>query len=259
MTLMFLWLGLAFATQVWLCLRVGRSNVALAILTFFIGFPGAAYSLFTQRGDEQTSVTRPFLANLVFSVLFLFSGWGVLQQMLAAQDAQMQAEAGAPFAAPPVARPVIVPLPPEPAASPASAVAASAADAPASAPVASANPVEAFSSALHQAGVAHTVTRLPASSALPAGVAEAVQVAATPKAAPAGRAPSEYAVTLFRCETVAACRGIAGAYLQETGAAKRRVLQNATLLLALPQGETDESDMTPAAMASAFRRLDVRP
>ena len=33
----FLWLALALATQLWLCFRVARSSIALAIATFFLG------------------------------------------------------------------------------------------------------------------------------------------------------------------------------------------------------------------------------
>jgi hypothetical protein len=43
MGLVLLLLGLAFGTQIWLCFRVGRSSVALAVATFFIGFPAALY------------------------------------------------------------------------------------------------------------------------------------------------------------------------------------------------------------------------
>ncbi len=70
---LFLWLGLAFGTQIWLCFRVGRSNVALAIVTFFIGFPGALYTFFKHRDNADTSVTVPFAANVVFSLLFFAS------------------------------------------------------------------------------------------------------------------------------------------------------------------------------------------
>jgi hypothetical protein len=43
MGLVLLLLGLAFGTQIWLCFRVGRSSVALAVATFFIGFPAALH------------------------------------------------------------------------------------------------------------------------------------------------------------------------------------------------------------------------
>jgi hypothetical protein len=36
--------------------------MALAIATFFIGFPAALYTPFKHRGDEETTVTLRFMA-----------------------------------------------------------------------------------------------------------------------------------------------------------------------------------------------------
>jgi hypothetical protein len=69
----FLWLSLAAITQIWLCFRVARSSVAHAVGTFFLGGIAAAYTLFKERDDPETNVTVPFIANLVFSLLFVIS------------------------------------------------------------------------------------------------------------------------------------------------------------------------------------------
>lgn len=254
---LFLWLGLAFGTQIWLCFRVGRSNVALAIVTFFIGFPGALYSLFKNRGDAETSVTVPFVANVVFSVLFFVSFWQVLLPRLDALNDE--------FEPPVVAAGSLAERPPVPApAEAAASVAASAASAASGAePAAPADAVDTFSAALHGGGLNHTVTRLPASANLPAGVTDAALFSVLPMtsgANPAASAASaasanELSATLFKCESATACRNLAGAYMQQTGDAKRRVLQNGLLLLALPAMAASDGDLTPAAVASVFRKL----
>ncbi len=258
-----LWLGLAFGTQIWLCFRVGRSSVALAIVTFFIGFPGALYTFFTHRDDPQTSVTVPFVANVVFSLLFFVSVWQVLLPRLDALDDEFDQSVVA--STPMVERPLAsaAPASAELSASAAS-LAASVASGAQTAPPPDA--VDAFSAALREGGLNHTVTRLPASASLPAGVTGAALFSVTPmgsgavaaaSAASAASAPAanELSATLFKCESAHACRNLAGAYLQQTGDEKRRVLQNGLLLLSLPPSSAGDADLTPAAVASVFRKL----
>lgn len=259
MGLFFLWLGLAFATQIWLCIRVARSSIALAIVTFFIGSIGSLYTLFKHRGDPETSVTVPFVANLVFSVLFFVSLWQVVLPKLEEIEDEFEAPVAAAMA-PTTDRassPTLVPA--------VAATSASAAEAPASAAsgAAPADSVDVFSAALRDGGLVHTVTRLPASSSLPPGVTDATLFSVTPmgsaaspaSAASAAVAANELSATLFKCESVNACRNLAGAYMQQTGASKRRVLQNGLLMLSLPPSEPNDADLTPAAVASVFRKL----
>lgn len=252
---MFLWLGLAFGTQIWLCFRVGRSSVALAIATFFIGFPAALFTLFKHHGDEETTVTVPFIANVVFSVLFFVSAWQTLLPLLEAQEMQFEESVAA--AAPSAHK--IASATQVPTAAP-TAAPASAAE-PASSPAA-VDPIDGFSAALRAAGLEHSVTRMAASASMPTGVAGAALFAVAPMgsasaAASAASAPgsSELSITLFQCESAAACRNLAGASLQQGGAEKRRVLQNGLLMLSMPAASADGSDLTPAAVASAFRKL----
>jgi hypothetical protein len=251
----FLWLGLAFVTHIWLCFRVGRSSVPLAIATFFVGFPAALYTFFKQRGEPETSVTVPFLANIVFIGVFIVTAWQTVIPLLEAQEAQ--------YAAAPVAT---TPLAVErPAVAASAALAASAAASPveqASAPAAPAeNSIESFSAALRSGGLNHTVTRLAASAALPAGVTDAALFSVAPMAtaapASAASAPAgeELSATLFKCESVNACRNLAGLHMQQGGASKRRVLQNGLLMLSLPPASASDADLTPAAVASVFRKL----
>jgi len=259
MGLFFLALGLALVSQIWLSIRVGRSNTALAILTFFIGFPGALYTFLRHRGDEETSVTKPFVANLVFTLLFVASIWLVVMPLLDAQSAEFAKSLGVPVSA--GERPAAPAIPASAAPSASAALTAVAVTEPAaSAP--SADPIEAFSVALRAAGVNHTVTRMAAaaSAPLPAGVTSAASFSVTgmgPGTAAAASSPAgnELSATLFNCESLSACRGLAGAQMQQAGPAKRRVLQNGLLLLSMPPAVASDADLTPAAVASAFRKL----
>ena len=257
MGLFFLSLGLALVSQIWLSIRVGRSNTTLAIITFFIGFPGALYTFLRHRGDEETSVTRPFVANLVFSLLFVASIWLILMPLLDAQSAEF--EKSLVVAAPAGERPAAPVMMPASAAQPASAAlaGASAAEPAASAPAV--DPIEAFSAALRAVGVNHTVTRMAAaaSAPLPAGVTNAAlfSVASLGSSAASAPASNELSTTLFSCESLSACRSLAGAQMQQSGPDKRRVLQNGLLLLSMPPVVASDADLTPAAVASAFRKL----
>lgn len=273
MSLVFVWMGLAFATQLWLCIRVARSSVGWAVATFLLGPFGAVVPAIKQHGDEETSVTVPFIAHVVFTVLFVVSGWSHLQEAIAQQEAQLYGEPVAAAKAPeaPVAQPS------EAAASSAASSAVSPAETGAAAVEAASgatatpsDPLEGYSAALREVGVAHTVSRLPAGAEMPKGVVDAVQITAQARpvtaasaAAPGTAAatttaasappPAEYSATVFRCESPTACKGIAGAYLQ-MGDQKRRVLQNGSLLLVMPRG-VGEDDFTLTALAGVFRRL----
>ncbi|MGY4829820.1 hypothetical protein ACVNIS_14725 [Sphaerotilaceae bacterium SBD11-9] len=245
-------LGLAFATQIWLCFRVGRSSVALAVATFFIGFPAALFTFFKQRGDPETSVTVAFIANVVCTVLFAVMAWITVVPLLEAQSAEFEA-AMAPLVA--KGRPSAAAAP----ASAASAVRAAASEASAaSAPELASESLEGFSAALRAAGLTHTVTRLASGQALPPGVTDAALFSVTPLAA-AGAASSaagtELSATLFKCESAKACRNLAGLQMQQAGPNKPRVLQNGLLMLSLPPAKEDDSDLTPTAVVSVFRKL----
>jgi hypothetical protein len=254
----FLWLVLAFGTHIWLCFRVGRSNVALAIATFFIGFPAAFYTFLKQRGNPETSVTIPFVANVVFTALFFVTAWQTVMPLLEAQAAQLEGVAS--------------PAAPKHTSSPASA--ASAAEQPASsaAPAASAassaqatpalDPMDNFSAALRAGGLNHNVTRLTDTQQLPPGVTDAALFSVTPLAsastsasAASSSAAEDLSVTLFKCESANACRNLAGLHMQQAGPSKRRVLQNGLLLLSMPPVGAGDADLTPTAVASVFRKL----
>ncbi|HJW11213.1 MAG TPA: hypothetical protein VJ598_05490, partial [Albitalea sp.] len=216
---MFLWLALGFASQIWLCFRVSRSSVPLAIATFFIGFPAAVYTLFKHRGDKDTSVTVPFLANLVFSVLFVVSAWSVIVGLIDAEEMPAASIAAAPMAeraAAPVA----------PAAAASSPVMAVAASAPAPAASAAApDAIDKFSDALRSSGVNNTVTRLSSTTTWPAGVVDGALITAAPAAPVPASAPGfgEMSATLLLCNSASDCRDLARAFMEQGGTEKRRV------------------------------------
>ncbi|MCM5682190.1 hypothetical protein M8A51_21900 [Schlegelella sp. S2-27] len=250
MGLVLLWLALAGASQLWLCFRVARSSVALAIVTFFLGPIGALYTLFTHHGDEETSVTVPFIANFVFCLLLMFSGWQVVKTMW-----QEQMEREAAYAAEDEDSDVDVSdrLPPPGQLQPA----AMSSPAPAPAPAVVADPIDAYSAALRQAGVSHSLTRIEVgSNKLPAGVVDAAQVVAQEAAAAdaARPAPKEFSVTLLRCDTVQGCRDLAGAHMRQSTQVKR-IIQNGAMLLVVPGAEAGSGDALAAALTSAFRQL----
>jgi hypothetical protein len=250
-------LGLVLASQIWLSFRVSRSSSPLAIATFFIGFPAALYTFFRHRSDPATSVTRPFVANIILWAAFALCVWQILPPLLDAQAAEFEksiavATPAAQSASPPAA--------------PASAAQVALAAQPASAASAVAlpiDPIDAFADALRAAGLSHTLTRMPATAPLPAGVTDAALFSvanpvssAAAEAASAASVPAggELSATLFKCDAAAACRNLAAVYMQQGGDGKKRVLQNGLLLLALPATTTD-GDLTPAAVAGVFRKL----
>jgi hypothetical protein len=250
-------LGLAFASQIWLSWRVGRSNGPLAIATFFIGFPAALYTFFKHRGDEETSVTKPFVANIVLWAVFLLCVWQILLPLLDAQAAEFEKSI---VGAAPAALPASAPR------AAASAVQAASAAEPASAASAAAalvDPIDAFATALRALGLQPTVTRLTDPAQLPPDVSDAAlfsvaglaSSSASAPAAASAPASGELSATLFKCESAAACRNLAGIYMQQSGPDKRRVLQNGLLLLSMLPSVPNDPDLTPAAVASVFRKL----
>jgi hypothetical protein len=257
MAWVFLWLGLAIASQIWLSIRVSRSSVALAVPTLIVGFPAAIYTLLKQRGDPATTVTAAFVANLVFSVLASVSAAQTLVPMLEAQQA---AAFGLPVAAVPAPTPALQSASAPQAPGSAEASAAAAETAPAAPPT---DPVDGFSAALKAAGLNHTVTRMAAAAALPEGVVDAALFSVAPMglavssvaSAASAANGSETSATLFKCESASACRNLAGAYMQQSGPEKRRVLQNGLLILLMPPAAASDTDLTPTAVASVFRRL----
>ncbi len=257
-------LGLAVISQIWLSLRVGRSNTPLAIATFFIGFPAAVYTFFRYRADPEKTVSRAFIANIFFLLLLAASWLLIVVPLLDAQAAAFDKSLRVTGAARPGERVSAVASASAIAKSAAaSALAAASAPAPAASAVV-ANPIEAFSAALRESGLKHSVTRMAAAAALPSGVIDAALfsvesmslVAGAASAASAAGTPiPDIPVTLFSCESAEACRSLAGAYLQLSGAGKRRILQNGLMLLSLPPVNVNDADLTPAAVASVFRKL----
>ena len=250
------WLALVIVTQVWLTWRVSRSSTTLAVFTFFLGPIGALYTFFRHRGDEETSVTVPFIANLVFSLLLAVTVWQVVVPLFEADARELRAAGGDSGTTTAVARP----------ASAASvATAASAAAAASATAAADLDEIDAFSQALRDGGLAHTVARLPSSTPLPQGVTGAASFTVAPRGSAAAAsgvsavtAPGvggELTVTLFKCESAPACRELASVHIQQSGAERRRVLQNGPLLLSTPPAAPDDADLTPAAVASTFRKL----
>lgn len=259
-----LWLALGLVTQLWLCFRVARSSVPLAIATFLLGPLGALYTLFKHHGEEDTSVTTPFVANLVSCVLLVAVGW----QQLMAWAQGLPAEPGL-MAAPEASEKDAGFTPTSlTAANPGSAAApASAQDA---APPA--DPIDVLAADLRRVGVRSTVQRLPATTHLPEGVVAGAQLAmssmpgagewmhaagsASAASAPAGNAGgAELSVLFLRCDATTTCRGVARAYMAQDPATRPRVLQNGTLLLLIANIGTADTGNLHSVVASAFRHL----
>lgn len=256
-----LWLALGLVTQLWLCFRVARSSVPLAIVTFLLGPIGALYTLFKHHGEDETSVTTPFVANLVCCVLLVVVGW----QQLTAWAEGMPAEPGL----------VVAPEAAEKEAgfTPASLTTANPGSeaAPASAQEAPppADPIDVLAADLRRMGVQSTVLRLPASTRLPEGVVSGAQLAmssmpgagewmhapgaASAAAGSTGRA--ELSVLFLRCDATTTCRGVARAYMAQDPATRPRVLQNGTLLLLISNIDTADTGNMHNVVASAFRHL----
>lgn len=259
-----LWLALGLVTQLWLCFRVARSSVPLAIATFLLGPIGALYTLFKHHGEEETSVTTPFVANLVCCVLLVVVGW---QQLMALAEG-MPSEPGLMAASEASEK--------DAGFTPASLTAANPGSgaAPASAQEAAppADPIDVLAADLRRVGVQSTVLRLPATTRLPEGVMSGAQLAMSsmpgagewmhaPGSASAASAPpgsarqAELSVLFLRCDAATTCRGVARAYMAQDPATRPRVLQNGTLLLLISNINTANTGSMHNVVASAFRHL----
>jgi len=263
-----LWLALGLVTQLWLCFRVARSSMPLAIATFLLGPVGALYTLFKHHGEEDASVTTPFVANLVCCVLLVVAGWQQLTAWAAGAAAQPGLMAGSEVSEK------------EAGFTPTSFAAATpgGAAAPASAPeeVPPADPIDVLAAELRRLGVQSTVLRLPPSTRLPEGVVSGAQLAmasmpgagewmhvpgaaASAGGASAGSAGrTELSGLFLRCDAAATCRGVARAYMAQDPATRPRVLQNGTLLLLISNINTADTGNMHNVVASAFRHLPPR-
>ncbi|WP_460508212.1 hypothetical protein [Hydrogenophaga soli] len=223
--------------------------------TFFLGGIAAAYTLFKERDDPETNVTVPFIANLVFSLLLVISGWQVIKTTMLEQ-ADLEDE-------PAVSQADERNVPTVPAAMPMAARVETPALAPAPEPTpapqntAALDSVDAYSAELQRIGIAHAVTRKPATVKLPVGVVDAAQVDVQASTSGASEASSpKLSATLFRCHSMPACRDVAGTYMHQS-ARKARVVQNGATLLVLPVAAGGELDGLQANMVGAFRKLSL--
>lgn len=262
-----LWLALGLVTQLWLCFRVARSSVPLAIATFLLGPVGALYTVFKHHGDEETSVTTPFVANLVCCVFLFVAGW---QQLMALMEG-MPADPGLMAAAAeatekeagytPTSMAVTAPDP-----------ATTAAPAREEPPAPVADPIDVLAADLRRVGVQSTVLRLPATTRLPEGVVSGAELAlsslpgagewirtAAPASAPADAArPVELTALFLRCQATTACSGVARSYMAQDPATRPRVLQNGTMLLLVSNFNGADVGSMHSVVASAFRHLPAQ-
>lgn len=219
------------------------------------------YTLFKERDDPETNVTVPFIANLVFSLLFVISGWQVIKTTMLEQadledePAVSQAdERNVPTV--PAAMPMAARVE-TPASTPAPAPAPAPEPTPAPQNTAALDSVDAYSAELQRIGIAHAVTRKPATVKLPVGVLDAAQVDVQASTSGASEAGSpKLSATLFRCHSMPACRDVAGTYMHQS-ARKARVVQNGATLLVLPVAAGGELDGLQANMVGAFRKLSL--
>ncbi len=261
-----LWLALGLVTQLWLCFRVARSSVPLAIATFLLGPVGALYTVFKHHGDEETSVTTPFVANLVCCVFLFVAGW---QQLMALMDG-MPADPGL-VAAAAEAGDKDAGYTPTSLSQPATGNATAAAPAQEETPPA-ADPIDVLAADLRGVGVQSTVLRLPATTRLPEGVVSGAELAlssvpgagewiraAAPASAPAGPArPVELTALFLRCQATTACSGVARSYMAQDPATRPRVLQNGTMLLLISNFNGADVGTMHSVVASAFRHLPAQ-
>lgn len=259
-----LWLALGLVTQLWLCFRVARSSVPLAIATFLLGPVGALYTVFKHHGDEETSVTTPFVANLVCCVFLFVAGWQQLMALVEGMPADpglvaAAAEAGGKEAG--YTPTSLSEAAPGNAAAPAREEAPPAAD-----------PIDVLAADLRGVGVQSTVLRLPATTRLPEGVVSGAELAlssvpgagewmraAAAASAPAGPArPAELTALFLRCQATTACSGVARSYMAQDPATRPRVLQNGTMLLLISNFNGTDMGSMHSVVASAFRHLPAQ-
>lgn len=261
-----LWLALGLVTQLWLCFRVARSSVPLAIATFLLGPLGALYTVFKHHGDEETSVTTPFVANLVCCVFLLVAGWQQLMALTEGLPADpnpvaVAAEAGDPKEAGYKPTSLTVDAPGQ-----------IVADAPVREEAPAADPIDVLAADLRGVGVQSAVLRLPATTRLPEGVVSGAELAlssvpgagewmrsAESASAPAGPAGPVALTALFlRCQATIACRGVARSYMAQDPATRPRVLQNGSMLLLISNLNGADAGHLHSVVASAFRHLPAQ-
>lgn len=259
-----LWLALGLVTQLWLCFRVARSSVPLAIATFLLGPIGALYTVFKHHGDEETSVTTPFVANVVCCVFLFVAGWQQLMALVEGTPADpglVAAAAGA--------RDKEAGYTPTSLAVEAPGQAAAAAPAREEPPAPAADPIDVLAAELRGVGVQSTVLRLPATTRLPEGVVSGAELAlssvpgvgewmrsAESASAPAGSAAPAVLTALFlRCQATTACSGVARSYMAQDPATRPRVLQNGSMLLLVSSFNGADVGHMHSVVASAFRHL----
>lgn len=242
----FLWLALALATQLWLCFRVARSSVFFAIGTFFLGGIAAVYTLFKERGEPETSVTTPFIANLVFTLLLIISSWQLVKTAMLEQDDAVEISATSQASEPgELSEPLSRPEKPM-----AAGVATAANQVQSGAPL---DVFDAFSAELRNIGIVHSVTRAQANAKRPGGVVDSAQIDTIAATSGSNAGGTKLSATLFRCNSTADCRNAASAYMHQS-ASRVRVLQNGALLLVLPTSG-GEFDGLSANLTGAFRKL----
>lgn len=257
-----LWLALGLVTQLWLCFRVARSSVPLAIATFVLGPVGALYTVFKHHGDDETSVTTPFVANLVCCVCLFVAGW---QQLMALVDG-MPADPAS-MAAAAEERDKEAGYTPTSLVATAPSPAMNAAPAHEEAPAA--DPIDVLAADLRGVGVQSAVLRLPATTQLPEGVVSGAELSLTSvpgagewmrtaesASAPAvGAAPAALTALFLRCQATTACSGVARSYMAQDPAMRPRVLQNGTMLLLISNVKGADVGHMQSVVASAFRHL----
>lgn len=254
-----LWLALGLVTQLWLCFRVARSSVPLAIATFLLGPIGALYTVFKHHGDEETGVTTPFVANLVCCAFLFVVGWQQLTALAEDLPAEPSLLAAAEAAEPGFTPTSLAAAPP----------ARSREEAEAPPPL---DPIDVLAADLRGVGVQSTVLRLPATTRLPEGVVSGAKLAMSsapgagawmnaPAAAsaPAGATgPTELSALFLRCEATTTCRGVARAYMAQDPATRPRVLQNGAMLLLISNPKAADMGTMHSVVASAFRHLPAQ-
>ncbi len=86
---------ISFGLWLWLVIRIGKTSVIGAILTFFLGLP-ALYYLFRNWGDEELDIRVPFFVNLIPLVLAIVAAValpGYQDYVITAKAAEQQQQA----------------------------------------------------------------------------------------------------------------------------------------------------------------------
>jgi hypothetical protein len=275
MGMFLLWLMLGLGAQLWLCVRVARSSLPWALITFLLGPLGALTTVYKHRGARkrpqadalrrpppegvqqsgkatfagETSVTVPFVASLICCVGLGVVGWrqalslanppagAVLQATGPAAPVRAAGFTPASLTLAPPVLPQVPGVPPD--------------------------TMDLLAAELRSMGVQATVLRLPATTRLPDGVVAGAQLALSGRRMPVwGGASTPDREThaglsglFLRCDAASTCRGVARSYMAQDPATRPRVLQNGAMLLLISSvGSADTGDMHNV-VASAFRHL----